>query len=229
MNSNDLLIKNFCFEIESHNKIKYWTDMSDSEIFQEFLICLLGSRVQYEMAITYTKKIMSVIDDLYVFKEFYSLQRIVLNLLSTEAFLQSISKKYKSYRYPNRASINISNAILKISSGEINFRDMFNGQQYSMKNIRRKLIDSFSGIGPKQASHFLKNIGYSNELAILDIHIIKYLKSKKQIESEKINVSSINSYELLEDKFISIIQDFQFPPVVVDQSIWFISRNGGLV
>ena len=38
------------------------------------------------------------------------------------------------------------------------------------------LVKHVKGLGYKEASHFLRNIGYSSELAILDRHVLKNLK-----------------------------------------------------
>ena len=50
----------------------------------------------------------------------------------------------------------------------------------SGKEKREFLVDNVSGLGWKEASHFLRNVGYEN-LAILDRHIIKNLKNFKNI------------------------------------------------
>ncbi|MCK4265146.1 hypothetical protein KAW80_02185 [Candidatus Babeliales bacterium] len=42
-----------------------------------------------------------------------------------------------------------------------------------MKNIK--------GIGYKEASHFLRNVGY-NDVAIIDRHVLRFLKREKLIQ-----------------------------------------------
>lgn len=41
--------------------------------------------------------------------------------------------------------------------------------------MRDWLIENVRGLGPKEASHFLRNIGFGKDLAILDSHILKNL------------------------------------------------------
>ncbi|MEM5843089.1 MAG: N-glycosylase/DNA lyase [Candidatus Aenigmatarchaeota archaeon] len=43
-------------------------------------------------------------------------------------------------------------------------------------NFRKILVENFYGIGYKEASHFLRNIGCNN-FAIIDRHVLKFLKS----------------------------------------------------
>ena len=51
----------------------------------------------------------------------------------------------------------------KIDEGNI-----FKTREWFVKNIK--------GLGYKEASHFLRNIGFGNDIAILDIHILRSLK-----------------------------------------------------
>lgn len=42
--------------------------------------------------------------------------------------------------------------------------------------VREEIVENVTGIGLKEAGHFLRNIGRAHELAILDVHILKNLK-----------------------------------------------------
>src|SRR5256885_1237436 len=44
------------------------------------------------------------------------------------------------------------------------------------KELREFLVDNVKGLGMKEASHFMRNIGIGKDLAILDRHILKNLK-----------------------------------------------------
>ena len=53
-------------------------------------------------------------------------------------------------------------------------RHLYNGS--AGMQLRQWLVDNVNGLGWKEASHFLRNIGY-RDLAILDRHVLKNLKS----------------------------------------------------
>ena len=55
----------------------------------------------------------------------------------------------------------------------------FGGNQVE---LREWLVENVMGLGMKEASHFLRNIGVGNELAILDRHILKNLYEYGAIE-----------------------------------------------
>ena len=52
------------------------------------------------------------------------------------------------------------------------------------QKLRAWIVKNVKGIGYKEASHFLRNIGYSN-LAILDFHIIDNLAKNKIVQRPK--------------------------------------------
>lgn len=52
------------------------------------------------------------------------------------------------------------------------------------KEIREWLVDNVKGLGYKEASHFLRNIGYK-DVAIVDFHIVDLLVKNKLIEKPK--------------------------------------------
>ena len=87
-----------------------------------------------------------------------------------------ISKVINSVRFKNKKAkfiilakniffINEGLSIKKLIS---DFPDNLSARAWFVKNIK--------GIGLKEASHFLRNIGFGKDLAILDRHILKNLK-----------------------------------------------------
>lgn len=68
-----------------------------------------------------------------------------------------------------------------------------------LREFRKYLINNVNGMGYKVASHFIRNTGMNNELAILDVHIIKAMKKRGLLE-ENFKLS-IKNYEEVEDKF----------------------------
>jgi N-glycosylase/DNA lyase len=57
-------------------------------------------------------------------------------------------------------------------------REKFQNFEFNFNNIeelRHKIVQTFKGLGYKEASHYLRNIGHGRDLAILDRHILKNL------------------------------------------------------
>jgi len=87
--------------------------------------------------------------------------------------------KGNGYRFPNIRSKFILEARNKMSELEcvINAAD-------NQNNLREWIVKNIKGIGYKEASHFLRNIGY-NEYAIVDFHIIDLLAKYNIVEKPK--------------------------------------------
>lgn len=87
------------------------------------------------------------------------------------------------------------------------------------KEIRNWIAENIYGIGLKEAGHFLRNIGHSdNQIAILDRHILRNLKKANIIEEEKIK--SKKDYLEIEDKFINYSLSLNIPADELDLLFW---------
>ena len=87
--------------------------------------------------------------------------------------------KKLGYRFPNVRSKYILEARNKLSQLESNIK--FGNDGYT---LREWIVKNIKGIGYKEASHFLRNIGYNN-YAIIDFHIIDLLAQYNLIEKPK--------------------------------------------
>ena len=73
------------------------------------------------------------------------------------------------------------------------------------RTAREWLVNNVKGLGYKEASHFLRNVGYNN-VAILDRHILnlmvenKLLKEKPKTLNKKLYLDIENKLELLAKK-----------------------------
>ncbi|MEM5802235.1 MAG: N-glycosylase/DNA lyase [Candidatus Aenigmatarchaeota archaeon] len=48
--------------------------------------------------------------------------------------------------------------------------------------LREWLVENVKGLGMKEASHFIRNIGFSFDVAILDVHVLRQLKEYNVIK-----------------------------------------------
>lgn len=99
----------------------------------------------------------------------------------------------------------------------------------SLKNkdivlLRNHLAESIKGYGLKEASHFIRNIGKSdNKIAILDRHILRNLKALKVIKNDRIKNKS--DYLEKEQKFIEFSRQIGIPIDELDLLFW--SKENG--
>ena len=83
------------------------------------------------------------------------------------------------YRFPNIRSKFIIEAREKM-----NQLDNIMKSGNSGKKLREWIVKNIKGIGYKEASHFLRNIGY-NEFAIVDFHIADLLAKHEIVQKPK--------------------------------------------
>ncbi|MFQ5531634.1 MAG: N-glycosylase/DNA lyase [Candidatus Nanoarchaeia archaeon] len=117
----------------------------DKEIFRELCFCILTAGTSAELGIKTINHIGDVI--------FYGLEEEIVNKLK------------KVYRFYNLRGRFIFLA-----------RDSFNNVDFSLGplKLRDNIVENIKGISYKEASHFLRNIGYKG-YAILDKHIVNCL------------------------------------------------------
>ena len=123
--------------------------------------------------------------------------------------------------------------ILANSQGSTLFssRDKFlQGNPVSLKSIlseindghqaREWLVGNVKGIGYKEGGHFLGNIGFDQDLAILDRHILKNLKKLGVIDSFPDSLTK-RQYLATEVKMKELSHAIRIPMSHLDFVLWY--------
>ncbi len=87
------------------------------------------------------------------------------------------------------------------------------------KEAREWIVDNIKGLGYKESSHFLRNIGYTQDLAILDRHILKNLEELGVIEQIPKTLTR-KKYLDIEKKMKSFSDDVGIPLGHLDLLLW---------
>lgn len=110
-----------------------------------------------------------------------------------------------------------------IVKARLNFdKSIFNEDDAS--KIRHTLVNNIKGLGYKEASHFLRNIGLGRNIAILDRHILKNLKRCGAIEDVPASVTPRQYFEI-EEKAKKFAKKVKIPIEELDLLFW--SRETG--
>ncbi len=121
------------------------------------------------------------------------------------------------YRFPNVRSEYIAEA-RKYGDSLKEIMTSFND-----RNEQRKwLIENIKGIGPKEASHFLRNIGYT-DFAILDFHIINVLSKHGLIEKPK--TLTKRRYLEIEELLRKIAGEADMNLAELDLYLWYMETG----
>ncbi|MGB2705508.1 MAG: N-glycosylase/DNA lyase [Candidatus Omnitrophota bacterium] len=85
---------------------------------------------------------------------------------------------------------------------------------------RKWLIKSIKGLGYKEASHFLRNIGLGKNISILDAHILKNLKKFGVIKEIPASVSGKNYTQVIEERMRKFAEKIKVPLEELDLLLW---------
>ena len=86
------------------------------------------------------------------------------------------------------------------------------------EELREWLIKNIKGVGYKESSHYLRNIGYEN-LAILDRHILKNLNKHNVIDEIPRSLTK-KKYLKIESKFKEFAGRVKIPMDELDLLFW---------
>jgi N-glycosylase/DNA lyase len=170
---------------------------SNDELFKEICFCLLTANYNAEKSI----KIQNEIGDCF--------------LTDTK---EEISKKLKNYghRFPNARAEYISESLkCKDKLNEIvQFPDK--------RALRDWIVNNVKGLGYKEASHFLRNVGF-DDYAIIDFHIIDILVENNIIKKPKSLTK--RKYLEIEEKLRKLAKETGLTLAELDLYLWYLETG----
>ncbi len=95
--------------------------------------------------------------------------------------------------------------------GKLDITNTFSAREWLVRNIK--------GLGYKEASHFLRNIGLGKDIAIIDRHILKNLKKYGAIKRIPASISR-NNYIGLEEAMRNFSKKVKIPMEELDLLFW---------
>ncbi|MFX0155748.1 MAG: N-glycosylase/DNA lyase [Candidatus Hodarchaeota archaeon] len=137
-------------------------------------------------------------------------------LTLSETQLATKLKQFK-YRFPNIRSKYIVEARKKMTQLESSIKS---GD--TDLNLREWIVKNVKGLGYKEASHFLRNIGYNN-YAIIDFHIIDLLVNYNLIQKPK--TLTKDKYLEIEDILKSIGEKLNLNLAELDLYLWYLETG----
>jgi N-glycosylase/DNA lyase len=85
---------------------------------------------------------------------------------------------------------------------------------------REWLVSHITGLGYKEASHFLRNIGFGESVAILDRHVLRNLKNLKVIREFPESLSRAK-YLDVEKRMAAFSEQIRIPLSHLDLVLWY--------
>lgn len=173
---------------------------TDEKLFEEMTFCILAAGTSAKMALRSTE----AVKDVLIFGDFNQIKSSLTGY----------------YRYPNLRAYHLIQCREYLKTEfDFNIKDLIN--KFKNPIERRGFLaksEGIKGIGFKEASHFLRNTGFSG-YAILDKHIINYLFELDLIDSNDVP-SSENRYLEIENILKKFSKDIGIDIDELDLLLW---------
>jgi len=179
---------------------RLWESGDEVDYFKELIFCILTPQSKAKIC---WQKVLELFEEKLIF----------------EGSVEDIASVLTGVRFRlNKARYIILAREKFIADGKIILREKI--KQFGRPlQAREWLVKNIKGMGYKEASHFLRNIGFGENLAILDRHILKNLKHFGVI-SEIPKSLTRKKYLGIEEKFLSFARIISIPPSHLDLLLW---------
>ncbi|MEM4714321.1 MAG: N-glycosylase/DNA lyase [Candidatus Nanoarchaeia archaeon] len=180
---------------------------SDNQIFSELAFCICTPQTRAKSANTAIKNLVET------------------NILfeGNEQQISEILAKNGVRFHKNKAKYIVQAREIFTKNNKLKIKSMLNTED--VKGLRNWLAKNILGINMKEASHFLRNIGYGKDLAILDRHVLRKLKELNIIKEIPKHISK-STYLELEQKLAFLAQKLNISLAELDMTLW--SEHGSL-
>ncbi|HUV59630.1 MAG TPA: N-glycosylase/DNA lyase [Desulfatiglandales bacterium] len=188
-------------ELRLNEFTKIWKKGTKKEIFAELVFCILTPQANGKLC-------WSAVENM-----------IRKGVLFTGDRSQ-IVKELSSARFIHKKSAYIVEAREKfLLNSKVSLKSIISqiGDGYK---AREWLVQNVKGIGYKEASHFLRNIGFEQNLAILDRHIVRNLQFVGVIKEIPGSLSKGRYFDI-EKRMMEFSKAAQIPMSHLDLVMWY--------
>jgi N-glycosylase/DNA lyase len=190
-------------------------------LWWELSTCILSSQVPYSLAVAAANAIDS--EELLVDEnvESETLSSRLTQLLRAPL---SVDGTLRGYRFPSIRAQQLAEARKAIVEEAGSLQALVNGFN-APGEARSWLVRNAPGLGPKQASMFLRNAGVSYDLAVLDRHVLNYMSVIGLLpDKSPSQISGIKLYCRHESTLSRHAEYFDCPVGLLDWAIWIVMR-----
>jgi N-glycosylase/DNA lyase len=178
-----------------------WVKGNDENIFEELSFCILTPQSK-------ARACSNAID------------RLKTTGLLLRGSDREIAERINDVRFKNKKAAYLVKAREFFSrNGKVNIRSALS-QFKDSQECREWLVKNITGLGYKEASHFLRNIGFGENMAILDRHVLKNLKNLKVISEVPESLSKAR-YLNIEKRMAAFSEQIHIPLSHLDLVLWY--------
>lgn len=181
---------------------RLWKKGTEKDIFSELVFCLLTPQSK---ARSCDSAVCMLLEKDLLFK-------------GTETQIAKVLRN-KTRFHNNKARYVVEAREMFTHKGKVRIKEIVDALKRSQEK-REWLEKNVKGLGLKEASHFLRNIGFGDELAILDRHILKNLVLLGVIFEVPDTLSKKKYFEI-EKRMIEFSEEIMIPLAHLDLLLWY--------
>jgi N-glycosylase/DNA lyase len=208
---------------EIQTRLRYSGNMRTEEphLSRELTCCVLSSQVPYDMAVAASERLdhEGLLDNSTLLCGELLEERILKVLMHPLEF----AGKSRRYRFPRSKARQLADTLLTIRRRYGTVAALLESYRDPL-SVRVALVEHLPGIGPKQASMFLRNVGASYSMAIIDRHVLRYMLLTGLCRSFASPPVSLCAYEEQEKHLCSYAEELGYSVGIVDWAIWIVMR-----
>ncbi len=180
---------------------RLWLNGKEEEIFEELAFCILTPQSKAKTC-------------------WEAIQRLKKESLLLRGTVKEVKEGIKDIRFKNKKADYLVKARNFFSrNGNVCIKSSIN-QFKDTPECREWLVKNITGLGYKEASHFLRNIGFGEKIAILDRHIMRNLKELNIIREIPKSLNE-SKYLNFEKNMLAFSRKINIPLSHLDLILWY--------
>jgi N-glycosylase/DNA lyase len=213
-------------EDESKNWVT-WRTLSEQDLWDNLYFCILSSNVTYELAMSAFSHLANegLLDVHWITTSKHPKEKIIQELSKPQFLPKRKDGSYRKYRFPRCRANNIVVTTNNFNESKTSLKKTLAFHRDETE-LREHIRNNVYGFGLKQATHYLRNIGYSENLAIIDTHIINFLNTYLFPKHRSKKNFTNNDYLKYENKFRCLCKNLNLKMALFDVAVWKFMRDG---
>lgn len=216
-------IRTLCPLIEDRVQQSRSRTLSEFDLRRELVTCVLGSQVRHETAANATRNLVEaglLEDQWWADTDAIGFADKTFEVLDG----RRTPERSGRYRFAKTRAYQLEGARVALAQSPLRVRLSAINDPIALRN---QLVADIPGIGPKQASMFLRNIGRSYDLAILDTHVMRFIHSHGLCSLEDLRIGTSREYAKVERILVGYAESIGYRAGYLDWAIWATMKAAG--